>query len=275
MAMQYVVNGQGTDSALCHELLAKYSDTMERVSGLPAELTMKVESAYIGFGTQAEKYKPCLFLVGRPTALKGQFPCGIIEMDYTTPQDRSLMVYRYELSRKNLTEMVRKGLYEPGFEVPPIIQSNEFELPVRTTCVCMPAQQVNGPQGAYLEPPIGFISVEADSCVCTDETSGYSISDYFEYVEDEPTPDMELATEKALEGEEFDRGVREITDELQEGIDLGPVESPNQDETEAQRDDASQSTEGEMASQSAGIQRTVNDMPDVRPNEDEAEPDYI
>lgn len=273
MAMSYVVNAQGTDSALCHELLAKHSDKLARMSGVPAELVLKVESAYIGFGTQAEKFKPSLFLVGRPTVLRGNFPCGIIEMDYTTPQDRSLMVYRYELNRRDLTEMVRKGFYEPGFEVPPIIQNNEFELPVRTTCVCMPPQQVNGPQGAYMEPPLGFVSIEADSCVCTDETSGYSICDYFPFVEAEPAYDKEteLATEKALAGEEFDKDVRSIVEEMQEGMDLSGVTGEQAEQVQQPEHKAGVSDSQPHPSGA----RTVSDMPEVSSSEDEDEPDYI
>lgn len=173
MGLQVV--SYGTNSMWCREMMAKYRDNMTVMQGVEALLSLDVEHAYMEFDDHQHRCRPYMMLIGRPRSLEGDFPFGVTTINYVTNEDMTPVVYRYDLTRSNLTELARKGLYESEFEVPPIIQGNQFVLPCTVSLAGMPA---DGPDA----PPVLFASVERTSLRCTDVTSGYQIDEYFREV---------------------------------------------------------------------------------------------
>lgn len=169
------VASYGTNSLWCREMMAKYRDDMTVMQGVDALLSLDVEHAYMEFDDHQHRCRPYMMLIGRPRSLEGEFPFGVTTINYVTNEDTTPVVYRYDLTRSNLTELARKGLYEVEFEVPPIIQGNRFVLPCTVSLAGMPAETPD-------VPPVLFASVERTSLRCTDVTSGYQIDEYFREV---------------------------------------------------------------------------------------------
>lgn len=169
----------GTNSMWCREMMAKYRDNMMVQSGVDALLSLDVEHAYMEFDDHQHRCRPYMMLMGRPRSLDAvdnSFPFGVTTINFVKDEDMAPVVYRYDLTRSNLTEMARKGLYEADFEVPPIIQGNRFVLPCKVSLAGMPSAHPDR------EPPVLFASVDRSSLRCTDVTSGYQIDEYFREV---------------------------------------------------------------------------------------------
>ncbi len=176
------ISGAGVDSAECRELRAKLRDRISQHDNLPALLKFDVEDAFIDFETRDQTCVPSLVLMGRPTGFEGDFPWDVGKVEYANTLDRRLLAYRYEFTRANLAELSMKGLFEEGFEVPEVIRKNEFELPCTVSCVSI------GPEGQN-DFPVVFTSVNPGSLRCNDDTSGYTISEYFETMPAKPFED--------------------------------------------------------------------------------------
>lgn len=166
------VSSYGTQSPWCREMMAKYRDNMTVIESMDALLSLDVEHAYMEFDDHQHKCRPYMILVGRPRQLEGEFPFGVTLITYTDDADMVPVVYRYDMTRSNLTELARKGLYEPDFEVPPIIKGNRFILPCQVSVAGLPSERPD-------LPPVLFASVQTSSLRCTDVTSGYCIDEYF------------------------------------------------------------------------------------------------
>lgn len=166
------VSSYGTNSPWCREMMAKYRDNMTVIQNMDALLSLDVEHAYMEFDDHQHKCRPYMILIGRPRQLEGNFPFGVTLINYTDDADMVPVVYRYDMTRSNLTELARKGLYEPDFEIPPIIKGNRFILPCQCSVAGLPAERTD-------MPPVLFASVESASLRCTDVTSGYQIDEYF------------------------------------------------------------------------------------------------
>lgn len=172
--MGYNVASTSMRSAVCRALMAKYQQEMIIQDGIEAVAMLTTENAYLDSEpTQDGLHRPCIMLVGRIKELTGEFPGDISRVRYDDPADQRFITYKYMLSRSNLAELCRKGLFEPGFDVPDIIKDNEMEIPCRVSCAVLPG---TGPGDA----PVIFTDLDVRSFECTDETSGYRIDEYFD-----------------------------------------------------------------------------------------------
>ncbi len=259
--MGLILDGKSQSSALCQDLMTRYDKGMVREAGIPAVLTFGVEAAYIQFDDAVHRHRPYLQLFGRPQEVSGEFPFGATTIRYQDTEERSLVEYRYDLTRQNLTELAAKGLYDDGFEVPAIIQENVFELPCRVTCTALAPVREG-------EPPVLFADIEASSMQCTDETSGYTISTYFREVP-EPAPE-ELLSPEDRPDDVFGRVLKDQT-----AVYQGVLDEPESDAPDAGTPVKSAPDGGEEkaaapdADESAAKpgHRTIRDGSDIRPPE--------
>lgn len=173
--MGVTLSGYGTESPWCRELLSKYRDDMVVIDSMDATMVLSVQNAYLDFDDHVHNCRPYLMLIGKPERLEANFPFGVTAVNYMDQDTLMPVVYRYDLTRHNLAEMARKGLYEPDFEVPSIIRGNRFELPCQVNVAAMPSDKPT-------LPPVVFASVNQNSLRCTDITSGYEIDEYFRSV---------------------------------------------------------------------------------------------
>lgn len=196
---RYSATARRVGSHECDTMRRLYPDEVQHVTGLPCIMTLKTSNAYLHFGGPKEKYRPYLVLTGEPVGFEGDFPGNISKLAYDRAIDRVPMEYVYELSRKNLADMVAKGLYEPGFEVPEVIKHNTWYLPVNAELYHAKVTFGEGDAARkssliFIRPQDGSYQDEENSLICSDEgitidgkeipASGYTVHEYFNAVFD-------------------------------------------------------------------------------------------
>ena len=196
---RYSATARRVGSHECDTMRRLYPDEVQHVTGLPCIMTLKTSNAYLHFGGPKEKYRPYLVLTGEPVGFEGDFPGNISKLAYDRAIDRVPMEYVYELSRKNLADMVAKGLYEPGFEVPEVIKHNTWYLPVNAELYHAEVTFGEGDAARkssliFIRPQDGSYQDEENSLICSDEgitidgkeipASGYTVHEYFNAVFD-------------------------------------------------------------------------------------------
>lgn len=196
---RYSATARRVGSHECDTMRRLYPDEVQHVTGLPCIMTLKTSNAYLHFGGPKEKYRPYLVLTGEPVGFEGDFPGNISKLAYDRAIDRVPMEYVYELSRKNLADMVAKGLYEPGFEVPEVIKHNTWYLPVNAELYHAEVTFGEGDAARkssliFIRPQDGSYQDEENSLICSDEgitidgkeipASGYTVHEYFNAVLD-------------------------------------------------------------------------------------------
>lgn len=186
-------------SHACREILRRFSKSVSVYEDIPAVMHLQIQQAFIEFSGPRTRHKPRLVLQGKPLKFIGDFPDQISECRLVRENDQQLLSYNYELTRYNLSDLCKKGLFEPGFQVPNIIRHNTMELPCRCDLVTVKSDEDEGLDGP--DPMLVFIRVrdgsrdkEQNSLVCFDTDriidgrevpgSGYVISDYFEAMPD-------------------------------------------------------------------------------------------
>lgn len=264
--MPLITHGGRVESAACRLLRSEKSDQVVDVPEVRALLKLDVEDAFLEYEGARDGCRPYLILMGRPMSVQGEFPFNISEMHYDDPSDKVLLAYRYDFTRRNLADLAMKGLYEPGFEPPGIIRNNVFELPCTVACAAI------GPV-AEDDVPVIFASLNHSSLACTDDTSGYEISEYFEAMpvrEAEPPYEAERASHKALydkaradtmaaiEAGAPEAGTLVLPQEPAGGRETGPEDGPRAPEsTENTRDIAVPGEEAVAATPQASVKRPV------------------
>lgn len=196
---RYSATARRVGSHECDTMRRLYPDEVQHVTGLPCIMTLKTSNAYLHFGGPKEKYRPYLVLTGEPVGFEGDFPGNISKLAYDRAIDRVPMEYVYELSRKNLADMVAKGLYESGFEVPEVIKHNTWYLPVNAELYHAEVTFGEGDAARkssliFIRPQDGSYQDEENSLICSDEgitidgkeipASGYTVHEYFNAVFD-------------------------------------------------------------------------------------------
>ena len=171
---RYSATARRVGSHECDTMRRLYPDEVQHVTGLPCIMTLKTSNAYLHFGGPKEKYRPYLVLTGEPVGFEGDFPGNISKLAYDRAIDRVPMEYVYELSRKNLADMVAKGLYEPGFEVPEVIKHNTWYLPVNAELYHAEVTFGEGDAARkssliFIRPQDGSYQDEENSLICSDE----------------------------------------------------------------------------------------------------------
>ena len=186
-------------SHACREILRRFAKSVNVYEDIPAVMHLQVQQAFIEFSGPRTRHKPRLVLQGKPLKFIGNFPDQISECRLVRESDQQLVSYNYELTRYNLSDLCKKGLFEPGFQVPNIIRHNTMELPCCCDLVTVRSDEDEGLDGP--DPMLVFIRVrdgsrekEQNSLVCFDTDrvidgrevpgSGYVISDYFEAMPD-------------------------------------------------------------------------------------------
>lgn len=160
--------------------LARLDDTqVARFDNVPMNATIVTDSAFMAFRSPWDRdypNRPYLHLMGQLRALKGTLPYGVNDAVYDKKGPRVDMFY--EFTNDQLANLVKKGLYEKGFEVPDLIKNAELELPVScNVAVVKPNSEV--------QFPLVFAHVDGlRDMTLTNQNSGYNLETYFENVKD-------------------------------------------------------------------------------------------
>lgn len=193
----------------------------EVYESVPCEGLVNVKSAFMAYRSEYDAVhpnRPYMHIIGECYELTGDMPYGVTTLSFD--EDGSIPVdLMYEFSDDELANMVHKGLYEPGFDVPNILlEQDELIMPFDCRFAVIPPSEEIG-----REFPIIFANIDnRRSVVVSTETCGYVMGDYFE----EPSLDQFMQTsfdidsfnldQKTLIGEHEEYGFDNEDDMLNE-----------------------------------------------------------
>ena len=216
------------------------SESVLNFNNIQCDCTMHTSQVLLDYGARSDKHVPYLHFIGEvrrvefPQEMK-PYMHGIDAL--TFPEDMGLQTdVFYKFNRKELTEMVKKGYFDEGFQMPDIFYDNDFELPM--SCNLMMVQ----PDRAGT-PPIIFVGLNNPrEMEFTAESSGYDLGSYFEHV-----PESEYKAPELLYGQphaepEYDA---EFEDDMfadayeapavEEQVEQGMPETETEDDFEIRR----------------------------------------
>lgn len=151
--------------------------SMTTFDDVTCECTLHTEQVFMDHGPKEEKYKPYLHFIGEvqkvqlPSELRRQ-ASGIEAV--TFPEGQGLQVDAfYNFDREELVNLVQRGYFEKGFDVPDIFVNNDFELPMSCNVMVVHPDKENA-------PPILLVGLNhARYMEFDDKTSEYDMPSYF------------------------------------------------------------------------------------------------
>lgn len=113
-------------------------DMYENYEDLDCNLNVKVNNAFLGYRSEYDKDHPCkpyLKLIGTCDNIEGEFPYNINKINFNDRYfDTSII---YEFDNDELSELVKKGLYQKDFKVPKEISRSELNVNGKVDILCV------------------------------------------------------------------------------------------------------------------------------------------
>lgn len=157
-----------------HRLSRSAGADVRTLNQVPCDIAVYMEAVTILHHGIDQNYRPYLHLRGRISQIQPdvELPFGITELRYRSGDEPDFDAY-YEFDPDQLTELVRKGYFGPRFQVPESMIGIEWELPAQASFRVVAPEDVE-------QPPLVFAGVlDRNSAVLTEETSGYTLAEYF------------------------------------------------------------------------------------------------
>lgn len=147
---------------------------VQTLSAVSCDIAVRMEAVSLLHHGADQNYRPYLHLRGRLTQIQPdvELPYGITELPFHRGSEPVVDAF-YEFDSAQLAELVSKGYFSARFRVPESMVGIVWELPAEVDFL------VVAPESAE-QPPIVFVDVrDQNSAVLTEETSGYSLAEYF------------------------------------------------------------------------------------------------
>lgn len=167
--------GQTTNSPYFGAIHAIPDDSYFNAKGVPCEGDIYASSVFLGANSWYDKEnpgRPYMCIIGECRSIKGRLPYEVTELTFEEGKGIDVDIY-YEFSDDELANMVKKGLFKPGFKCPEEMYSNVLEMPI--TCnftVVAPQTDAN--------VPILFADIaDKQHIVTNSKDCGYTFGDYF------------------------------------------------------------------------------------------------
>lgn len=167
--------GQTTNSPYFGAIHAIPDDSYFNAKGVPCEGDIYASSVFLGANSWYDKEnpgRPYMCIIGECRSIKGRLPYEVTELTFEEGKGIDVDIY-YEFSDDELANMVKKGLFKPGFKCPEEMYSNVLEMPI--TCnftVVAPQTDTN--------VPILFADIANKQHIVTNSKDcGYTFGDYF------------------------------------------------------------------------------------------------
>lgn len=113
-------------------------DMYKNYEALDCNLNVKVNNAFLGYRSEYDKDHPCkpyLKLIGTCDNIEGEFPYNINKINFNDRYfDTSII---YEFDNDELSELVKKGLYQKDFKVPKEILRSELNVDGKVDILCV------------------------------------------------------------------------------------------------------------------------------------------
>ncbi len=146
-----------------------------------------IKNAYIEYFTEQDStpHMPYLMIYGQVQSMRGDFPFDVGELTFDAGGETVHCLYRF--TDNQVIDLIRKGLYHPGFKVPDILLNNQIEVPItcRIRAVAPSRKNMDNPDNRPVVIVFSEIS-NPHSILLTKDNSGYDLSDNFE-----PLPDLD------------------------------------------------------------------------------------
>lgn len=170
-------------------------------NNIQCECVVHSSQVFMDFGPRSKKHAPYLHLLGEvrevrfPETMRSHM-YGVDALTFAEGTGLQTDIF-YQFSQDELADMVKKGYFDPNFEIPDILRDNDFELPMDCNMTMIEPQREN-------DPPIVFVGLTNPRNVeFTAETSGYELGSYFEPIKTPSVAQSELSVGNELDDAEF------------------------------------------------------------------------
>jgi hypothetical protein len=147
---------------------------IESLLGVPIESTVQMELVELLHSGPEDNYRPYLHLRGELTEATPvvELPYGVTELAMRRGAGLNVDAF-YEFSPRQLGELVEKGYFTEGFQVPSEMSGIPWTIPGLADFLVVPPVYSD-------QPPVVFMSVHDQSELELDQAnSGYDLSAYF------------------------------------------------------------------------------------------------
>lgn len=189
--------GLKMNNAWAHRALRNTEVSRQRFEDQPARITVLMDEASLGHHGPEKQNRPYLHLSGSLVAIAPDAPLshGIDEVTYDLPHAERVDAF-YEFNDEQLVELVRKGYFSPGFEVPKDLIDVEWEeLPATIDALVL------DPEGTGQDAkPLVFVDVKDISDLRLDwDNCSYNPVEYFaDFSRDEAQHDGSVVASPGL-----------------------------------------------------------------------------
>lgn len=168
---------QNLNSIFASNIQHMDDNEIDDLKNVPMSAVINTETAFLAFRSPWDRdypNRPYLHILGSLQQLNGTLPydiTGIYTQHNTTRVDAF-----YEFNNDQLSDLVKKGLYERGFEVPEQIKESQLEVDVNCDFKIIKPDKARD-----VDFPIVFAQVNnLRNLQLTQENSGYDLAEYFE-----------------------------------------------------------------------------------------------
>lgn len=160
-------------------------DDVHCEEGVQCEGDIHVSDAYLNANSWHDRKnpgRPYMCITGECRSIRGKMPYGVTKLTFKEGKGIPVDIY-YEFNDDELSGMVKKGLYRPGFKCPEEIYENVLDMPITCNFIVVAPQK-----GSNI--PILFADiVDKHYIVTNSDDCGYVFGDYFKEAEEPEVED--------------------------------------------------------------------------------------
>ena len=153
--------------------------------GVHCEGDIHVSKAYLSANSWYDRKnpgRPYMHIVGECRSIRGKMPYGVTKLTFKEGGGIPVDIF-YEFSDDEISGMVKKGLYRPGFKCPEEIRTNVLDMPITCNFIVVAPQK-----GSNV--PILFADIaDKHNIVTNSDDCGYVFGDYFKEAEEPEVED--------------------------------------------------------------------------------------
>ena len=150
-------------------------DDVRYEKGVHCEGDIHVSEAYLSANSWYDDKnpgRPYMHIIGECRSIRGKMPYGVTKLTFKEGGGIPVDIL-YEFSDDEISGMVKKGLYKPGFECPEEIYTNVLDMPITCNFIAV------GPQEGSNVPILFADIVRKHHIVTNSEDCGYVFGNYF------------------------------------------------------------------------------------------------
>lgn len=167
--------GQTINSPYFGAIREMPDDSHSNAEGVPCEGNVYASNVFLAANSWQDTEnpgRPYMHIMGECREIKGMMPYGVTELTFEEGKGIPVDIF-YEFSDDELSDMVKKGLFKPGFKCPEEMYTNVLEMPLTCNFTAVAPQPGS-------DVPILFADIANKQYIVTNsEDCGYAFGDYF------------------------------------------------------------------------------------------------